>query len=433
MRVFDLIMKKREGQALSDEEIAFLIKGYTDGTIPDYQMSALAMAIVWRGMDARETAALTREMADSGDRVDLSEFGDLSVDKHSTGGVGDKTSLIVAPIVCACGAKLAKMSGRGLGHTGGTVDKLESIRGYRSELSNEAFFAQVRKVGIAIIGQTGNITPADKKLYALRDVTATVDSVPLIVSSIMSKKLAAGAKTIVLDVKVGSGAFMHDLASAETLAEAMVSIGKKCGRKTAAVLTNMDMPLGYAIGNSLEVIEAIDLLKNGTKGDLREICLTLSATMLELCFEKSYEQAFSMAQDALDSGRAFAVFREWIAAQGGDVTWIDCVDNFPKAPYRVPVYSTGEGYITAMDTQRIGLVSSILGAGRTKKEDAIDHSAGILLAAKTGDRVEPGQLLATLCTSNDAVLSQAEKEYRAALTLGKVPAEPIPLIYERIV
>ena len=352
MRMYDIIQKKRNGGELSNEEIAFFVNGYTNGEIPDYQASALMMAIYFRGMTDNETVCLTECMADSGDRIDLSRFGDLSADKHSTGGVGDKTSLIVAPIVASLGGKIAKMSGRGLGHTGGTVDKLESISGYKTELSPDEFIAQVEKVGMAIIGQTGNLAPADKKLYALRDVTATVESIPLITSSIMSKKLAAGAGTIVLDVKVGSGAFMKTEGDAELLAESMVKIGKKCGRKMAALITDMNSPLGNNIGNALEIVEAVEVLKNKKTGDLRDICKALASEMVSLIFDISLDQAEQKVEDAIISGLALSKMREWIEAQGGDSRFIDDPSLLPTAENSLGIICETDGYITSMNAEK---------------------------------------------------------------------------------
>lgn len=431
--MYDIIYKKRKGEALNDEEIRFAVNGFTNCEIPDYQMSALAMAICFNSMTDTETAILTDAMAKSGDMVDLSEFGDLSVDKHSTGGVGDKTTLIVAPIVAACGAKVAKMSGRGLGHTGGTVDKLESIEGYKTEISIEDFFKQTRDIGVSVIGQTGNMTPADKKLYALRDVTATVDSIPLIVSSIMSKKLAAGAKSIVLDVKVGSGAFMPDLESATTLAKNMVEIGKRCSRNMAALITNMDLPLGHAIGNSLEVIEAISVLKNETAGDLKEICLALAANMLALSFKISHEEAYDKALNALESGLAYSKFKQWIAYQGGNVAWAENTGLFPKASIIYEVKAPHSGWISKMNTASIGNVSSLLGAGRVTKTDVIDFSAGIKLNKKTGDHVEAGETLCTLYTNKESIIKQAEELYLSSLTFSDTEVPKPVLVYKTII
>ncbi len=432
MRMYDIIEKKRDGFELTDEEIRFFIKGYTDGSIPDYQASALCMAIYFRGMTDREITTLTMAMEHSGDTIDLSDFGTLSADKHSTGGVGDKTSLIVMPIVASLGAKVAKMTGRGLGHTGGTVDKLESIPGYRIALDSDAFLKQVHEIGIALVGQSGNLTPADKKLYALRDVTATVNSIPLITSSIMSKKLAAGAHNIVLDVKVGSGAFMKTPEAAAELAGKMVTIGKMAGRRVTAVLSNMDAPLGYNIGNALEVQEAIEVLKGRSKGDLYEVCLTLAANLIHSVFDLPLDEARAKVTAAIDDGSAFATFRSWISRQGGDVSVIDDPSLFAKAPLTYEIRSPKAGYIARMDAEEIGLVSVMLGAGREKKEDAIDYSAGIVLAKKTGEKVEEGDLLATFYTARGEILSAAEKRYLGALSFSEAEPEKAPLIYRVI-
>lgn len=430
--MYDIILKKRRGYELSDEEIKFAIDGFTDGSIPDYQMSALAMAICFNSMTDRETATLTFAMADSGDQLDLSEFGNMTCDKHSTGGVGDKTSLIVAPLVASCGGVFAKMSGRGLGHTGGTIDKLESIRGYRTELSEEEFLEQTRNIGICVIGQTGNMTPADKKLYALRDVTATVDSIPLIASSVMSKKLAAGAKSIVLDVKAGSGAFMSDAESAKVLAEKMVEIGRRCGRNVSALITNMDMPLGKCVGNSLEVLEAISVLKGETKGDLRELCLELASTLLSMCHDISHEAARKMAENSLESGAAFEKFKQWISAQGGNADWADNTDLFPKAKCSLKVKATTDGIIQHMNTAQIGRASSSLGAGRMKKGDPIDLEAGIIIEKKTGDEVKKGEVLATLYSNKQETLQNASIIYVDALSISDDPVEKLKLIFDRV-
>lgn len=432
MRMYDIIEKKRNGNELSKEEIEFFIKGYTDGIIPDYQASAFCMAVYFKGMTENETVLLTEAMANSGDTVDLSMFGTLSADKHSTGGVGDKTSLIVAPIVASLGGKVTKMSGRGLGHTGGTVDKLESIPGYKTTLSGDDFISQVERVGMAIIGQSGNLTPADKKLYALRDVTATVDSIPLIVSSIMSKKIAAGSHNIVLDVKCGSGAFMKTLDDAEILANEMVKIGKGCGRNTAALITDMDRPLGSAVGNSLEVIEAVQVLKGELDNDLKEVCVSLASELISLVLSVSHCEALTMVNNALNSGKAFEKMKEWISAQGGDVSFIENTDKFPKAESVYDVLADSDGYISSMDTEKIGLASVILGAGRENKEASIDFSAGIMLYKKTGDKISKGEKLATLFTNNKMSLEDAEKMYRSALFVSSVNPERKPLIYKVI-
>lgn len=430
MRMYDILHKKRDGLPLSDEEIAWFVAGYTAGDIPDYQASALLMAIFLRGMTETETAALTMAMARSGDTVDLSAFGDRSVDKHSTGGVGDKTTLIVAPIVAACGGKVTKMSGRGLGHTGGTVDKLEAIPGYMTTLAPAVFLRQVQEVGVAVIGQSGNLAPADKKLYALRDVTATVDSIPLITASIMSKKLAAGSKNIVLDVKVGSGAFMKTPVDARTLAAEMVKIGKACGRNTAALITDMDTPLGNAVGNILEVKEAIAVLRGECDGALREVCEALATEMLVLFSGMTPADAKKRVRETVDSGAAFAKLREWIKAQGGDVRCIDDPARFACAPYSMAVKCTADGFVTAMNAEEIGAVASVLGAGRAVKTDTIDPTAGILLVKKTGDRVTVGDTLCTLYTSKRETLAPAAARYAAAIAVGDAPPETKPLIYD---
>ncbi len=392
MRMYDIIKKKRDGLALSYDEIAFAINGFVSGDVHDYQMSALAMAIYFNGMTDDETVWLTECMMKSGDTVDLSQFGTKSCDKHSTGGVGDKTSLIVLPIVCANGGIFAKMSGRGLGHTGGTVDKLESIDGYRTELTADEFKKQVQKIGIALVGQSGNLTPADKKLYALRDVTATVDSQPLIASSIMSKKLASGAHNIVLDVKCGSGAFMKTKEDAEALSELMEKIGCGLGRNVRAVVTDMDTPLGHNIGNALEVIEAVEVLRGGGPDDLKDVALTLSSHLISMVQGVDFDTAYDMAQNSIDDGSAYEKYVEWISAQGGDVT---------KTCELSPSYkivSECDGIIEKMDAEKIGILACTLGAGREKKGDSIDMGAGIVLCKKTGERIQKGDTLAVLYT-----------------------------------
>ena len=427
MRAVDIIEAKKQGKTLSEEQIRFLIDGYTCGQVPDYQMSAFAMAVYFKGMTDGEPAVLTDAMMRSGDLVDLSVFGELSVDKHSTGGVGDKTTLIVAPIVACLGGKMAKMSGRGLGHTGGTVDKLESIPGFRTTLSPQEFTAQVQKIGVAVIGQSGDLTPADKKLYALRDVTATVDSMPLIASSVMSKKLAAGAKNIVLDVKCGSGAFMKTESDGRMLAEKMVAIGKQCGRNTAALITNMDVPLGNAVGNSLEVLEAEAVLK-GKQGDLRKICSCLAANLLSLCHGWDEDTAAAKVKQALDSGLALQCFYSWIEAQGGDRD----LAKLPKAQFVVPVCAPQDGYISHMDTEQVGMASCILGAGRMKKEDDIDHAAGIILEKKTGDEVKKGDVIAWLHTNCEQTVRGAPEKLLSAITWSETEPERKKLIFATV-
>lgn len=433
MRMYDIIAKKRDGHALNDAEITFFIDGYTAGEIPDYQVSALLMAICLNGMNDEETRCLTLSMRDSGDCVDLSSFGGLTVDKHSTGGVGDKTSLIVAPLAAALGCKVAKMSGRGLGHTGGTVDKLESIPGFRTSLTAEEFHRQVEECGIAIVGQSGNLAPADKKLYALRDVTATVGSIPLIASSIMSKKLAAGSDHIVLDVKVGAGAFMKEESQARDLAQAMVAIGKGCGRQVRAVLTDMETPLGCAVGNALEVKEAAAVLRNDAAfPDLREVCVTLVTQMAASCLGISEEDARHRAELALTNGDAYRLFIQWITAQGGDASVIE-QENFGTARQEYTVTAAQDGYITAMDAEKIGECAVVLGAGRRTKEDSIDPTAGLILHRKTGDAVKAGEPIATLYSSVSEDFTAAKALFDTAVEIGKTAPQSRPLIYGIIV
>ena len=428
MRVYDLIQKKKNGEALTPAELEFLVQGYTNGAIPDYQMSAFAMAVYFQSMTAAETAALTDAMARSGDTVDLSCFGDLSVDKHSTGGVGDKTTLILAPIVASLGCKVAKMSGRGLGHTGGTVDKLEAIPGYKTTLTGEEFLTQVSEIGVAVIGQSGNLAPADKKLYALRDVTATVDSIPLIASSIMSKKLAAGSHSIVLDVKFGSGAFMKTEEDAAALARAMVDIGTECGRNVSAVLTNMDIPLGCGIGNALEVEEAMEVLRGEGPEDLRTVSVVLASHMVSLSLGITVEEAKSRVEDALDSGRALNTFRRWITAQGGDGAVCDDPSVMKQSSIIREVRAPRDGYITHMNTEKIGEAAVVLGAGRTRKEDDIDPAAGLRILKKTGDFVQAGDVLAYLHTESEKSFREGESRYLEAIEFGESAPETMPLI-----
>ncbi len=432
MQMYDIIYEKKEGRELSRIQLEYFINGYVTGQIPDYQAAALCMAICINGMTDKETADLTELMMLSGDTVDLSVFGDLSADKHSTGGVGDKTSLVVAPIVAALGGKVAKMSGRGLGHTGGTVDKLESIPGYRTDLSADEFISQTEKVGIAMIGQTAELVPADKKLYALRDVTATIDSIPLITSSIMSKKLAAGARNIVLDVKTGSGAFMKTPEDSVLLAEKMVAIGKRCGRNTAALVTDMDTPLGNNIGNALEVIEAVGVLKGYVRGELAEVCISLAAQMVSLIKNIPPEEADLLARNAIASGAAFAKMKEWISAQGGNVAYLEDVSLFPKTSYIIDVPAQQNGYIIHTDAELFGKASVLLGAGRKEKGDPIDYAAGIILHKKTCDRVEKGESLCTLFTNNENSLAEAKQMISEAYSFGDAAPEKKPHIYKII-
>ena len=430
--MYDIIHKKRNGGELSEEEIRFFIEGYTDESIPDYQAAALCMAVYFRGMTPKETSILTLAMAESGDQIDLGGIEGFTVDKHSTGGVGDKTSLIVVPIVASCGGKVAKMSGRGLGHTGGTVDKLESIPGFRTELNPDDFIKQVNGIGLCIVGQTGELAPADKKLYALRDVTATVESIPLIASSIMSKKLAAGSKGIVLDVKTGSGAFMKTVEESENLAKEMVAIGKSAGRSVTAVITNMDIPLGDSVGNSLEVIEAIKILKGEGESDLTEVCLTLAAQMLSMVTGEDEKTCYSMAKGAIDNGLAINKLREMISAQGGNANVVDDYSLFKQPKYTAEIFSECDGYIEHTDAEKIGIASVILGAGREKKGDPIDPSAGIVLKKKTGDYVKKGEPLAVFYTDDEGKIEGAKQEFLDAFTFGNERTQPQKLIYKII-
>ena len=417
--MYDIILKKRANLPLSDKEIRFVIDGYVNGEIPDYQVSALLMTIVFNGMNARELGTLTLAMAQSGNMVDLSNIDGITVDKHSTGGVGDKTTLIIAPLVAACGGKVAKMSGRGLGHTGGTIDKMESIPNLEVSLEKDAFINQVNKIGLAVIGQSEGLAPADKKLYALRDVTGTVDSIPLIASSVMSKKLASGAQAILLDVKVGSGAFMKNIEDARELAKAMVDIGKENGRSVKAILTDMDRPLGHAIGNALEIREVIDTLKGHGPEDLTHECIIMAAHMLVLSHICDYETALSRVQEALDSGAALERLRMMIDAQDGDSRVIDDESLLAIGKFTYDVTAPQDGYITHMNTEQCGIASVMLGAGRTVKDGPIDYSAGILMHKKTGDSVTVGECIATLYASDESLLSNAAKTYLEAITFGE--------------
>lgn len=417
--MYDIILKKRANLPLTDEEIRFVIDGYVKGEIPDYQVSALLMTIVFNGMNASELGTLTLAMAQSGNMVDLSNIDGITVDKHSTGGVGDKTTLIIAPLVAASGGKVAKMSGRGLGHTGGTIDKMESIPNLKVSLEQDAFINQVNKIGLAVIGQSEGLAPADKKLYALRDVTGTVDSIPLIASSVMSKKLASGAQAILLDVKVGSGAFMKNIEDARELAKAMVDIGKENGRSVKAILTDMDRPLGHAIGNALEIREVIDTLKGHGPEDLTHECIIMAAHMLVLSHICDYETALSRVQEALDSGAALERLRMMIDAQDGDSRVIDDESLLAIGKFTYDVTAPQDGYITHMNTEQCGIASVMLGAGRTVKDGPIDYSAGILMHKKTGDSVTVGECIATLYASDESLLSNAAKTYLEAITFGE--------------
>lgn len=430
MRAVDLIRKKREGRELTGEEIAFLVDGYSRGDIPDYQMSAWAMAVFYQGMSARETADLTMAMAHSGDMIDLSSIHGIKVDKHSTGGVGDKTTVVLAPLVAAAGVPVAKMSGRGLGHTGGTIDKLEAISGFSVELGKEDFFRQVNDIGLAVVGQSGNMTPADKKLYALRDVTATVDSIPLIASSVMSKKIAAGADAIVLDVKTGSGAFMKTLEDSIRLAKAMVDIGTQVGRRTVAVISDMDQPLGHAIGNAMEIREAVLTLRGEGPADLEEVCLILASHMLVLGGKaQTEEEANALLMEQLDSGKALEKLKELVSAQGGDTAQIDNPELLPRAELVVEVRAEAEGYIESIQAEEIGIAAMLLGAGRETKDSVIDLAAGVELRKKIGDVVKEGEALAILHFNPTHQSGQAEAARRVLQAYGisatKVPRRPL--------
>lgn len=432
MRMYDLIMTKRNGGSLSDEEIHCMIQDYVEGKIPDYQMAAFLMAVYFKGMTGEETLAMTRAVAHSGEMVDLSAIEGIKVDKHSTGGVGDKTTLIIAPIAAACGVKVAKMSGRGLGHTGGTVDKLESIPGMRTTLAREEFFDVVNRAGLSVIGQSGNLAPADKKLYALRDVTATVDSIPLIAVSIMSKKLAAGSDCILLDVKTGSGAFMKNLEDSIALAKEMVAIGENAGRRTAALITDMDIPLGHNIGNSLEVIEAVDTLKGKGPSDLTQVCRNLAANMLFLAGKGTLDECSAMVDEVIANGEALRRLEAMVEAQGGDPAVILDTDRFAKAPYSHEVKAGKTGYITSMDTERCGIASSMLGAGRETVDSKIDYTAGIILRRKVGDFVTQGETIAVMYASDESLFGPADIRYTQAIQIEDQKAEEKPLIYARV-
>ncbi len=408
MQMTDIIAKKRDGEELSTEEIAYMIKGYTKGDIPDYQMSAMCMAILLRGMSDRETLDMTMSMTTSGENLDLSPIEGIKVDKHSTGGVGDKTSLVLCPMVSACGLKVAKMSGRGLGHTGGTIDKLESFPGFNTNISEEKFFENVNKIGISIMGQTADLVPADKKIYALRDVTGTVPSIPLIVSSIMSKKLASGSDVIVLDVKCGSGAFMKTKSQAKELARGLTRIGRLAGRKCAAVITDMDQPLGYAVGNALEVKEAISVLRGQQKGDLLELCLTLGTCMLtEAGFAETKDEARKMLRKTIKDGSALKKLAQMVEAQGGDARAVYDTSLLPEAKYKLPVYSTESGYVRGIQAEQVGLVSMHLGGGRATKDSVIDLAVGLVLDKKIGDHVDEGELLGTIHANDEKKAKEA--------------------------
>ncbi|MFJ9496943.1 pyrimidine-nucleoside phosphorylase [Brevibacillus centrosporus] len=433
MRMVDIIAKKRDGGELTTEEIQFLVTGYTDGTIPDYQMSAWAMAVFFRGMTPRETGDLTMAMAGSGEQLDLSTLSGIKVDKHSTGGVGDKTTLVVAPLVAAAGIPVAKMSGRGLGYSGGTIDKLESFAGFAVERSREQFLQQVRDIGVSVIGQSGNLTPADKKLYALRDVTATVEAVPLIASSIMSKKIAAGADAILLDVKVGKGAFMKSIEEAEVLAKAMVDIGTQVGRKTVAVISDMNQPLGFAVGNALEVKEAIDTLAGKGPRDLTELALAIGSRMLVLGGLVEDEQSGrAKLEEIMASGKAVEKLAQMVEAQGGDKSDVYETSRLPKAAIIHELVASEDGYVAQIDAEAVGHASVVLGAGRLTKEMAIDLAVGMVLHKKRGDQVKAGDILMTIHANKEELLASALQELEGAIVLSTKPPVDQPLIYKII-
>ena len=432
MRMVDLITKKQHGKALTTEEIQTMIKEYTAGEIPEYQMSAMLMAIYFNDMDDREKSDLTMSIVHSGEEIDLSAIKGIKVDKHSTGGVGDTTTLVLAALVASLGVPIAKMSGRGLGHTGGTIDKLESIPGFHVELTQEKFIELVNENKVAVIGQSGNLTPADKKLYALRDVTGTVDSIPLIASSIMSKKIAAGADAIVLDVKTGAGAFMKTTEDARKLAHAMVQIGNRVGRNTMAVISDMSQPLGFAIGNALEVKEAIDTLNGKGPADLMDLCLTLGSQMVHLAgIGKDLDEARSLLKESIENGKALEKFKTFIASQGGDTSVIDDPELLPKADYQIDVLANKDGFISEIIADELGIAAMMLGAGRATKESKIDLAVGIVLHKKVGDAVKKGEALLTIHTNQEEV-PEVEQKIWEGITIAD-SATPIPLIHEVII
>ena len=429
MRMVDIIYKKREGYELTKDEIRYVIESYTKDLVPDYQVASLLMAIYFKDLSKNEIFYLTEAMMLSGDVIDLSAIDGIKVDKHSTGGVGDTTTLIVGPLVAACGVPVAKMSGRGLGHTGGTIDKLESIKGFKVEISNKKFIDIVNRVKLSVIGQSGDLAPADKKLYALRDVTATVDNIGLIASSIMSKKLAAGTDAILLDVKIGSGAFMKDLNHGLLLAQHMVEIGEQAKKKTVAILTDMSQPLGNAVGNSLEVKEAIQVLRNEGPADLKKLCIYLAGNMVLLANKaKSLEEALEMVRDKLESGKAFDKFKEFVMAQGGDRSVIDEPSNLPEAKYIYTVHAKAGGYVEGIKADDIGLAALILGAGRESKDAIIDLSAGLILHGRIGDKILDNEPIATLYTNDEFKLEQASSMVLDAFRFSKEKVELPKLI-----
>lgn len=430
MTAYEVIRNKRDKLELTFDEISWFINGHLEGNVSDYQMSALLMAIYLNGMSDSETVALTNALALSGETIDLGSFGNATVDKHSTGGVGDKTTLVVAPIAASLGCFVAKMSGRGLGFTGGTYDKLSSIPGYKITPEKDEFLAIVRKTGLSVVGQSDRLTPADKKIYALRDVTATVDSLPLIASSIMSKKIAAGAHSIVLDVKYGAGAFMKTPETALRLAETMVRIGKEQWRNTTAIITDMNVPLGFAVGNNLEVIEAVKLLQGANIPDLYRECVNIAALMVSSAKNIPFERAKVLSAEALDSGAAYNKFVQWISAQGGDVSYIENTNKFYRCKYSADVCAEKDGYLYKMDTEKIGETACLLGAGRKTVDDDIDYSAGIILNKKTGDYVERGERLCTLYSNDKSIIDLAKAMYGSAVEINDKRPESLPEIYK---
>ncbi|SEK62846.1 pyrimidine-nucleoside phosphorylase [Carnobacterium iners] len=431
MRIVDLIAKKQHGKSLTTEEINFMIEGFTTGEIPDYQMSAMAMAIYFQGMNDHERSDLTMSMVNSGETIDLSAIHGVKVDKHSTGGVGDTTTIVLAPLVASLGVPIAKMSGRGLGHTGGTIDKLEAIPGFTVELTQEKFIDLVNKNKVAVVGQSGNLTPADKKLYALRDVTGTVESIPLIASSIMSKKIAAGADAIVLDVKIGAGAFMKTEEDARQLAHAMVKIGNLVGRQTMAVISDMSQPLGNAIGNALEIKEAIDTLEGHGPEDLVDLCLTLGSQMVHLAgIGSNLAEARLLLEENLNNGKALEKFKEFVASQGGDASVIDHPERLPQAAYQTEVLASRDGVLSQINADEIGIAAMMLGAGRANKESVIDLAVGLMLRKKVGDTVKKGESLVTI-HSNQLDVTAVENKIQENIMISE-KAEPIQLIHEVI-
>jgi pyrimidine-nucleoside phosphorylase len=430
MRAVDIIIKVRDRVELTPAEIQFFVNGIADGSIPDYQVAAWAMAVLLNGLTPRETTDLTLAMAHSGEVLDLSAYVPLAVDKHSTGGVGDKVTMVVEPIVAACGLPVAKMSGRGLGFSGGTLDKLESIPGYRTDLTRDEFIEQLKAIGIVLTGQTGTLAPADGKLYALRDVTGTVPSTPLIAASVMGKKIAAGAQAIVLDVKVGNGAFMTNLADARELSRLMVEIGRLSGRQVTALLSDMNQPLGAAVGNALEVKEALEALHGKGPADLLEHCLTVAAHMLTLGKKaRNLDEGQKLAQEMITSGKAFETFRKLVNAQGGDVSYLDHPESFPVAPVIVDVFAEQSGFIAEFNARVVGETSVELGAGRAKKTDQIDHSVGFLIHKKVGDSVRPGDILFTIHAASQEAAENARGRVLSGIKMSKEKVAPLPLFY----